>query len=371
MAKPVPTDRCRRVLITGVSRFWGGQLARRLEADPEIEQIVAVDTEGPSCELTRTDFVRADIRHSLVGNLVRVVGIDTVVHAGLIVDPHGVSRRTVHETNVIGTMNLLAACSGADSPVRHLVVKGSGLVYGSSAQDPSFWSEEMSRSNPPADAFTRDIDEVETYVRDYSLRNPETTVTMLRFASVLGRRHDTPFARLFGLPLMVPTVLGFDPRLQFIHEDDAVAALEHAVRARIAGTFNIAAPGIVILSQAVEILGKVNAPLLPFVGGSVVVGALQRLGIVDFPAEFVAQLQYGRVMETRRMVEELGFTAQHSTIETVREWARWNRARDVVEDTEYRYEGDLEEFLRRKAGSPPSCDGGASPPRRPRRAAAR
>src|SRR5207244_8953418 len=100
----------RRVLITGVSRFWGCQLAKRLEADPAIERIVAIDTAAPPIELTRTDFVRADIRHSLIGKLLHAIEIDTVVHAGLIVDPRRAAPRRVHETNVIGTMNLIAAC---------------------------------------------------------------------------------------------------------------------------------------------------------------------------------------------------------------------------------------------------------------------
>jgi UDP-glucose 4-epimerase len=336
----------RRVLVTGVSRFWGAELARRLEADPGVDQIVAVDTEGPARRLARTDFVRADIRHSLVGKLVRGLRIDTVVHAGLIVDPQQASGRTVHETNVIGTMNLLAACSGPDSPVRRLVVKSSTAVYGSEPDDPSFWSEEMRRSSPARDGFTRDLDEVESYVREFEVRHPSVAVTTLRFGNVLGEVHDSPFARLFDLPL-IPTVFGFDPRLQFLDEADAVAALDHVARGDCRGTYNVAGAGVVVLSQAISLMGKINAPVIPFVGGSLAMRVLDRLGVVDFPIEFVRLLQYGRVVDTSRLHDDLGFMPERTTIETVLEHGRRRRVRGLVDDSApYLYEHELEEFLR-------------------------
>jgi len=114
-----------RVLITGVSRFWGTELAQRLETNPAVEQIVGIDVREPTADLQRTDFVRADIRHSLVGKLIRALGIDTVVHASLIVDPRRTSARVAHETNVIGTMNLMrvglaGAPPGGQVQHRHL-----------------------------------------------------------------------------------------------------------------------------------------------------------------------------------------------------------------------------------------------------------
>lgn len=343
----------RRVLITGVSRFWGAELAARLEADPEIEQIVAIDSEGPARELARTDVIRADLRHRLIGKLIRGLEIDTVVHAGLIVDPRGSGMRSVHEHNVIGTMNLMAACSGDDSPVRRVVVRSSAAVYGAEPDDPSFWSEGMQRRAPARDGITRSIDEFESYVRDFSLRMGGTSVTVLRFANVLGIENDTPFASLFEMPV-VPTVFGFDPRLQFIHEDDAAAALEHAVRAGRPGIFNVAGDGIVLLSQAVSVLGKINAPVLPFIAPGLAVGVLQRLGVVDFPPHYVRLLQYGRVLDLTAMREELGFQPQYSSAETVVDYARRLRVRGIDEtELAYTYEADLEALLRSKAQAAP------------------
>jgi len=338
----------RRILITGVSQFWGGHLASRLESHPEVEQIVAVDTRGPTVELQRTDVVRADIRHSLIGKLLRSLDIDTVVHTALIVDPQRTSGRVVHETNVIGTMNLLAACAAADSPVRKVVVKTSTAIYGSEPDDPSFWSESMRRTSPARDSFTRDLDEVEGYVRDYSLRKPDAVVTQLRFANVLGPTHDTPFTRLFDLPA-VPTVFGFDPRLQFVHEQDAVRVLEHAVLFDRPGTFNVAGDGVVLLSQAINLVGKANLPVLPFMGSSAAMFAVNRTFALNFPPHLVRLLQFGRVVDTTAIKERFGIELTNTTLETLQQHARERRVRDIVRGRrEYRYETDLEEFLRSK-----------------------
>ena len=334
----------RRVLITGVSRFWGGHLAKLLEASPSIERIVAVDTKSPTVNLERTDFVRADIRHSLIGKLLHALDIDTVVHAGLIVDPRRAGSRAVHETNVIGTMNLLAACGGAASPVRKLVVKSSTAVYGCESNDPSLWSETMVRRSPARDNFTRDLDEVEAYVHDFRLRKPDAVVTLLRFANVLGSRHDTPFARLFDLRL-VPTVLGFDPRLQFLHEDDAVHVLEQAVLRDEHGTFNVAGDGVVLLSQAIALLGKMNAPVIPFIGQGLAMAIFNRALPVGFPPHLARLLQFGRVVDTSMLRERFG-PPTHSTVDTVREHGKNRRVQAILEDRPYTYETELEDFLR-------------------------
>ena len=345
----------RRVLITGVSRFWGCHLARRLEASPSIERIIAIDTEAPPIDLERTDFVRADIRHSLIGKLLTALEIDTVVHAGLIVDPRRARPRTVHETNVIGTMNLLAACGAADSPVRKLVVKSSTAVYGAEADDPSIWSEDTPRRASPHDPFTRDLDEVEGYVRDFAIRRPNAVTTVLRFANVLGPSHSTPFSRLFDMRV-VPTVAGFDPRLQFVHEEDAVRALEHAVLHDQPGVYNVAGSGAVVLSQALTIMGAINVPVLPFVGAELAMSLIDRAVPLGFAPHLTRMLQYGRVVDTTALQQRFGFALAHSTTETVHGYAQDRRVRGVPRaDIDHRYDVELEDFLRSQranAGKP-------------------
>ena len=140
----------RRVLITGLSTFWGGRVAKALELDPNVEVIVGLDTKEPTIELERTEFVRADQQYSILARIVKATQVDTVLHTFLVVDSTRMSGRALHEINVIGTLNLLAAAGAAGSPVRQLAVKSSTLVYGSSWEDPAWFREEMSRSHSPA-----------------------------------------------------------------------------------------------------------------------------------------------------------------------------------------------------------------------------
>src|SRR5881227_3216378 len=113
----------RRILITGLSTFWGGRLAQRLERDPAVETVIGVDTSDPTRELERTEFVRVGTQHALIRRIVAAAEIDTVVDSRLVVDSVTTSPRKAHENNVIGTMNILAASSG--STVRHFVFKSS------------------------------------------------------------------------------------------------------------------------------------------------------------------------------------------------------------------------------------------------------
>src|SRR5206468_5237004 len=136
-------------LVTGLGTFWGGRLAQMLERDPDVDVIVGLDRFEPSIALERTEFVRSDASYSILSRIVKAVQIDTILHTFLVVDSTQMSGRSLHEINVIGTMNLLAAAGAADSPVRHIVVKSSTLVYGSSYQDPAWFREETPRSHAP------------------------------------------------------------------------------------------------------------------------------------------------------------------------------------------------------------------------------
>jgi UDP-glucose 4-epimerase len=337
----------RRVLITGLSTYWGGRLAQGLEQDPNIETVIGVDRRPPKVELERTEWVEVADSHSLIRRIVQAAEIDTVVDTRLVVDSVVTSPRRAHENNVIGTMNLLAACSGPDSCVKKVVFKSSAHFYGSEQDDPAYFTEDMGRPHPPRTAIERDIVEAESLVQEFSEQHPETTVTVLRFANGLGPGLNTSHMRYFALPV-VPTILGFDPRYQFIHSDDMAGVLEHAVRNDLPGIFNAGADGVLALSEVADLLGKQWVPLLPPWGTGIAAAGLRRAGL-RIPPEMLAQLRFGRAIDNRRL-KATGYRYAFTTRETVLKLREHQRIAPLLgtgSGDGYRYEREVEEFLRR------------------------
>jgi UDP-glucose 4-epimerase len=340
-----PGDATRRVLVTGLSTYWGGRLAQALESFEQIEAIIGVDAHAPTRELERTEFVKVTNQHSLLERIVRAAEIDTVIDTRLVVNSLMAPPRSAHENNVIGTLNILAACTGSDSPVRKFVFKSSTHYYGCEQDDPAFFTEAMSRPHPPRTGLERDIVEAEQTVRDFAERNPQVTATVLRCANVLGPDVDTAFTRMFSLPL-VPMMLGFDPRLQFVHEDDVVHALEHATFHVAPGVYNVAADGVLALSEVIGLLGKRPLPILPPWGTGLVTGSLRQLGL-RFPDEAINQLRFGRGVDNR-LFKATGFRYTYTTRETALKLGEHQRLAPVMRDgvETYTYEREVEEFLR-------------------------
>jgi UDP-glucose 4-epimerase len=292
------------VLVTGVADQLGGQLAARLAADPSIERVLGVDTApGPSVTARhcRVEFVRADIRSPTIAKVIDSARVDTVVHAA----PRpsvGPERAAIKELNVIGTMQLLAACQRSQR-VRKLVVKSTAEVYGASANSPAVFTEQDTPDQG------HDAAEVEGYVRGFARRRPDVTLTTVRLAELIGPGMDNALARYFALP-MVPTVLGFDARVQLLHFADALAVLIRAVTHDLPGVYNAGGDGVLMLSQAIR-----RARRVPFPMPRAAIGAATRLvrGRVELSSDQTRFLNYGRVIDTTRLKTTFGFTPKWTT----------------------------------------------------------
>lgn len=301
----------RVVLVTGVAGDLGRRFARRLAEHPEVERVIGVDVTPPRADIGSMQFVRADIRNPIIAKVIAREQVDTVVHMSVAaLQPAGSTRNSMKELNVIGTMQLLAACQQSSS-LQHLVVKSSAAVYGATSRDPAMFTEQMTAKKLPSSGYPKDVFEIESYVRGFARRRPGVRVTTLRMAHIIGPVIDSPMSNYFKLPV-IPTVLGFDPRLQFLHEHDAHLSLEHATLNDVAGTFNVVGEGTVMLSQAVRRLGRPSLPLPPFSLPSF--GRLMRqTRRADFSREQVAFLTFGRGLDGTRMREEFGYRPEYST----------------------------------------------------------
>jgi UDP-glucose 4-epimerase len=304
----------RRILITGVANFWGTGLARALLADPEVERVVGIDTRMPPSDVaSEITLVDADLRTPQLRTLIRASAVDAVVHADIPQFPEpGRAARQLHDLTVMGTLQLLAA-AGDLPTLRTLVVRGSAAIYGSEPAAPAFFTEDMATAamGRSATRFQRDLGEIEKLVEGLARRRADVTCTVLRLQPVIGSKLDTPITRLLRAPV-VPVMLGFDPRLQVLHEDDSVAVLHRAVHHPVAGAVNVAAPGTISLNAAIRRVGRPAVPV-PHPLFATVVGAGRRLGLPPMSEDTVRYLRYGRGVATERMTNELGFTPRYDT----------------------------------------------------------
>jgi UDP-glucose 4-epimerase len=305
------------VLVTGVSGDLAASHARELLADPEVDKVVGIDVVPPRRDLGGVKFVRADIRSPVVGKVLAVEEIDTVVHLALQSSPRPGASTSVKETNVIGTMQLLAACQRAPQ-VRRLVLKSSAAVYGSSARDPAMFTEEMTARRSPRGGYAKDVLEVEGYVRGLARRRPDLQVVNLRLANLLSTSWDSSLSRYFRLPVL-PTVLGYDPRLQLLHPQDALTVLRRSVLGDMTGVYNVAGDGILMLSQAIRRMGRASIPLPAIALRSGAQSVLRTVG-AQLPPNLVPFLSYGRGLDTTKLTDTFGWSPEHSTADTLDEF---------------------------------------------------
>ncbi len=319
------------VLVTGVSRFVGGYLAARLADNPAVERVLGVDTVPPHRDLLRrmgrTEFVRADIRNPLIAKVIAGSGVDTVIHTSMSSEGVPGARAVTKEMNVIGTMQLLAACQNSPR-VRKMVVKSTSAVYGVSSRDPAIFTEEMEPKDLPPSGYAKDAVEVEGYVRGFGRRRPDVDITTLRFTSLVGPRIDTVLTHYFSSPF-VPTVFGYDARLQMLHPEDALAVLERATLEDRPGVFNVGGDGVLMLSQAIRRAGRVAVPV-PASMVSPLSGFFRSTSLADFSPEQMRFLNFGRVVDTTRLREEFGFVPRWTTRQAFDDFVHGRDLRPLV-----------------------------------------
>lgn len=313
------------LLITGMSRFVGSQLAGQLAEHPGVRRVIGVDAALPEpaarARMGAADFARVDIRNPLIAKVIDAAGVDTVVHASASSTPVGAAARTMaKEMNVLGTMQLLAACQRADS-VQHLVVRSTASVYGGSAKDPAILTEDTAPRAAPSGGPGRDAVDIEGYVRGFARRRPDVRVVVPRLAEVVGPTVDTPLTRYFALAPFVPIVFGRDARLQVVHEQDAVDVLAHLALGSFRGTVNVAGDGVLTVVQAIHRAGRLPLPL-PSLSLGPTARLLRIARLQGFSPAQLRLLTAGRVLDTTRLKAEAGFTPAFTTAAAFDDFAR-------------------------------------------------
>lgn len=309
----------RIVLVTGVSRPLGADLARDLVQDPEVSRVIGVDASPPRGDLAGAHFVRADIRNPVIAKVIAGEDVDSVVHTSVVPADHPRLGST-KEHNIIGTMQLLAACQRAPG-VQRLVVKSSAEVYGAHGRSPAMCTED-SPTGRQAQGFAKDVVEVEGYVRGFARRRPDVAITMLRNVNTIGPTVRSQLADYLRMPV-TPRPIGFDARLQLVHYSDLIGALRYATLTETSGIFNLAGDGILMLSQALRRLGHPGVPLPRFAMGLLGKG-LKATGTsrVSLSGDQLRFLTFGRGLDTTRLRTVLGYQPTYTTLEAFDDFAR-------------------------------------------------
>jgi UDP-glucose 4-epimerase len=309
----------RRVVITGIASHWGAELARRLERDPSVDFIAGIDTSEPDGDLERTEFIEADIRNPVLARILPGTEADTVVHCGILWYPEpGKSARALHDINVIGTLQLLAACEKT-STLQSLVIRSSAAIYGSEGAAPSFFTEDMARRYPLRTRFQRDVGELEGYFENFARRHSQVSCCLLRYQPEIGPGLDAPLVRYLQLPV-VPTQLGFDPRLQLLHAEDATGALLAATLHPVRGPVNVAPLGTISLTRILRLAGRPTLPVPHPLFRPMFRELGRRLGAADLYNDGVLLLRYGRGVDNTRLRKELGYEPRFNAEGAVRDF---------------------------------------------------
>lgn len=316
------------VALTGVRSFLGRRLLQHLERDPSCRQIVALDVEMPNLKTDKTTFYRTDLTEptidSDIAEILKREGVDTVVHLAFLSKPsHNPSY--AHELENIGTMYVLNAC--AEAKIRKFLLGSSTLVYGANPLNPNYLTESHPVRYRDDSRFIRDKVEAELQTRRYMNDAKERITTVLRPCVTIGPTIDN-FATRFLSRRIVPNMMGYDPLVQFLHEEDLVAAFKLAIDNDVRGEFNLVGDGVMALSTVFALTGALSLPV-PYFAAHAILNLAWAAELADLPPAFLDLLRYLCVADGSRAKRELDFTPEHSSKETLLDFIQTQRLRRI------------------------------------------
>jgi UDP-glucose 4-epimerase len=297
------------VLVTGACGRLGKSLVRVLHRE---RRVIAVDRRDFPDKPKDVAHERVDMRRKKLKDLFRAEPIEAVVHLGILHDPRA-SQAEHHSWNVAGLQKLLEYVAHFEVP--KLVVLSSANVYGPQPDNAQFLSEEAPLLGGARFGEIRDLIEVDMLAQGFFWKRPQTETVILRPVHILGGVHNAA-SNFLRLPT-IPTLMGFDPMVQVVHESDVVRALVSALSPGKRGIYNIGGPGPLPLSRIVKLLGKPSVPV-PYTIGKALLKRLWSFRLTTFPAPELDHIRFVCMVDDRRAREELAYAPQTSIEDTVR-----------------------------------------------------
>jgi UDP-glucose 4-epimerase len=297
------------VLVTGACGRLGKRVVRALHRE---RTVVGVDRRPFPDKPKDVRHEQVDIRRKKLKDIFRSEPIEAVVHLGIMHDPRA-SQAEHHSWNVAGFQKLLEYVAQFDVP--KLVVLSSANVYGPQPDNAQFLDEEAPLLGSARHGEIRDLIEVDMLAQGFFWKHPDTETVILRPVHILGRVHNAA-SNFLRLPT-IPTLLGFDPMIQVIHESDVVRAIRCALAPVKRGIYNVAGPDPLPLSHAIRILGRSSVPI-PYTLGKALLKRLWSFRLTTFPAPELDHIRYVCMVDDQRARHELAYAHDVLIDETVR-----------------------------------------------------
>jgi len=311
----------RRIAVTGASGYIGAQLVRRLEAESQIDHILAIDVVPPNPEFGhKVHFLNQSVS-DIFDQAFADHGIEAAAHLAYAMRPsHDWSRNT--RINIGGTQNLLTAC--ATSAAHRIVYLSSSTVYGATPNNPPFITEDIEPRPPPGFQYSEEKVASEHIINQFSYHHPDVNTAILRCCPIVGPNADNFVARAFLRPKLV-RFRRHDPPMQLIHEEDVTEALTICLLTDVSGTYNLAGDGIIYWSEMATALGHsqvtLPSPLL-----HLIVGLSWALGLQnESPRSALELIKHRWTVSTRKAREEIGIPFRYSSREAWESFARRHR----------------------------------------------
>jgi UDP-glucose 4-epimerase len=299
-----------------------------LEESDRVRTIVSLDVTAPRTAGKKTRVYELDLvdkdAEERVAEILAAESIDTVVHLAFLPSPTHASAYA-HEFESVGTMHLINACRR--TRINKFVMWSQTLLYGAHPTNPNFLSEKHALRARRGEPYFSDKMEAENEALRFGKPGQGRIVTILRTAPILGPTVDNFLTRYLGRRF-VPTVLGFDPLWQFLHEADAVNAFRIAVERDVPGIFNIAGDGVLPLSTVIRLVGRTPLPL-PRSLANPLGGTLWLAQVAEAPPAFFDYLQYICVADGELAKRALGFRPLYTSREALIDYAGAQHLRDV------------------------------------------
>ncbi|MEW5947000.1 MAG: SDR family oxidoreductase [bacterium] len=297
------------VAVTGVAGYVGSRLTALLDADPDVEKVVGFDVKPPAEKPGKLAFYHRDINEPLE-EILRENSVAALVHLAFAVNPLH-DRAAMTRINIGGTKNVLGACRAAG--VKRIVVAGSATAYGAHPDNPDFITEDQPLRGNPDFQYAREKVEVERLCAEYAAADPDVTMCLVRPSTIMGAGIENYIGRFVSRRLAF-AVAGANPRMQFIHEDDAARAFHAVLKKGVSGAYNVAGDQPLTVDEINALAGR--KPIrLPHWMVYPAVNLLWLVRLSDAPAPMVHFIRYPWVVSTEKIKRELGFSFRKTTKE--------------------------------------------------------